>query len=554
MQHREELLRWLNPDLDKTVAEGAGSLLDAVAAYLRDSGPTKLFDTAPPVTFDPVTASAYVPPPAELPGDDDPVSSRAPGTPVPEPTDLEWLAPDELAALIRSGQVSRAEVLQRSVGRIEEWNPVLNAFIRVTLGPGSLPPRPVTGRGLLDGVPIGVQDLIATAGIATTAGSRILRDYVPGADASVWRLLADEGAVLAGKLNTHEFAAGTTGENRWFGAVRNPWDPSRSAGGAAGGPGAAVAAGLVPAALATDPGGSIRVPAAHCGIVGLKPTYGAVDRAGVIPLTWTTETIGVLARTVGAAAGLADLLLDGRAVRRYGVTCELAARRGARAGRLDLRVGVPSGWLAMGLDPEVDRAYKQSLDELAALGATLVEAELPDAADIAPTHRAIAFAEASAIHEELLLNHAADYGDNIRERQEAGRGVLASEYLKAFRLRGLFARQFSEAWRAADVIALPTSPVPAAPHDTPVIDTGPRGPEPTHTVYTRYSAPMSTLGLPAVSVPCGFTADGLPVGLQLSGPPHSEPLLFHVSAAYESVTPWHLWHPRLVADVPQEQA
>jgi aspartyl-tRNA(Asn)/glutamyl-tRNA(Gln) amidotransferase subunit A len=540
VHHREELLTWLNPGLDPEVAEGAGELVDAVARYLKDAGPTTLFDVAPPLGFDPVAASSYRPDPLEIkaPRATKPVTGAA------DPAELEWASPQELATLIRTGAVSRREVLDRFRDRIGDWDPVLNAFIRVTLPTDPAAP----GTGSFDGVPIGVQDMIGTAGVPTTAGSRILADYVPDRDAEAWRRLSAEGAVLAGKLSTQEFAAGTTGENQWFGPVRNPWDPTRTAGGAAGGAGAAVAAGLVPAAIATDPGGSIRVPAALCGVVCLKPTYGSMDRTGSIPLTWTTETMGVLARTVLGTAGIADLLLDGRARARYSLSCGQAAQSGLENRRADVRVGVPLGWLELGLDPDVEQAYREALAELESIGATLVYVDLPSAADIAPAHRAIAFSEASSIHEEFIAQRAGEYGDNIRERQEAGRGVMASEYLKAFRLRGRFTRHFSEAWRAADVIAMPTSPVPAAPIGTPSMSTGSRGLEPAHTVYTRYSAPLSTLGLPALSVPCGFTRDGLPVGLQLCGPPHSEPLLFSVAAAYESVTEWQFAHPQLALD------
>lgn len=549
MHARKELLTWLKPGLDETIADGAGKLLDAVADYLQDAGPTAIFDTAPPLTFDPEAASAYLPQPVELDGSpaDRVESAGTEGFP-----NAVWPSARELAALIRNGELTREEVLEHFAHRIRDWEPELNAFVRVTLDAETVPP--VAPHGALGGVPIGVQDMIGTAGVPTTAGSRLLDDYVPAVDAAAWRRLADEGAVLAGKLSTHEFAAGTTGENRWFGPVRNPWDPTRMAGGAAGGAGAAVAAGLVAGAIATDPGGSIRVPAALCGVVGLKPTFGAMDRTGSIPLTWTTETMGALAQTVDGAATIADLLLDGRAQARYSLSCTEAAARGARRGRVELRVGVPAGWLDMGLETGVERAYRRALAQLKLIGATLVEVHPPSAAEIAPAHRTIAFAEASTIHEEFLQYRAAEYGDNIRERQEAGRGVMASEYLKAFRLRGLFARQFSELWREVDVVAMPTSPVSAAVVGTESITTGHRGPEPTHTVYTRYSAPMNTLGLPALSVPCGFSEGSLPVGMQLCGPPHSEPMLFYVGAAYERATPWHLIHPHLVGERNREHA
>lgn len=533
--NRKALLTWLKPQLDGVHAEGAGRLLDDVVSYLDSTGPTRLLDVPPPFDFDPEAASSYLPAPLELPAPSKVVGWE-------DGTEPEWMDPAQLAAAMASGGLDRREVLELFAARIEACNPVLNAFTRVTLDPFA------SGTGVLGGVPIGVQDMIGTAGVPTTAGSPLLNGYVPQSDATAWRLLSDVGATLAGKLGTQEFAAGTTGENDWFGTVRNPWDPRRSAGGAASGPGAAVAAGLVSAAIATDPGGSIRVPAAHCGVVGLKPTHGSVNREGSIPLTWTTETLGVLARSVAGTAQIADLLLDGRARSRYGMTCTEAALAGAARGSLGIRVGIPMEWLAMGLDAEVMRAYNEALAVLEGLGATLVEVVgLPDAARIAPAHRAIAFSEASTIHEELILSRADGYGEAIRNRQEAGRGVLASEYLKAWRLRGGFARTFSEAWRRADVMLLPTSPVPAAAPGTTTISTGSRGPEPLHTVYTRYSAPMSTLGLPALSVPCGFTPGGLPMGMQLSGPPHAEPLLFHVAAVYEAAAGFAGIHPQLQA-------
>ncbi|MGN6126804.1 MAG: amidase [Humibacter sp.] len=534
--NRKTLLAMLKPQLDDVHAEGAGRLLDAVAAYLDDVGPTRLTDAPPAFTFDPEAASSYHPAPVDLPA-----AEAGSGTQAAE-VEPEWMDPAQLGEAIRAGVLDRTEVLERFQARIAELDPVLNAFAQVTLDPAA------GSDGTLGGVPIGVQDMIGTAGVPTSAGSRLLDGYVPDADASSWSALAAEGAVLAGKLNTQEFAAGTSGENEWFGAVRNPWNPTRLAGGAASGPGAAVAAGLVSAAIATDPGGSIRVPASHCGVVGLKPTYGTIDRAGTIPLTWSTETLGVLARTTRGAAQISDLLLDGRARARWGTSCESAAQAGAGSGRVPLRIGVPSTWLAMGLDPEVSAAFQSALDVLVGLGATIVDVDLPDAAKIAPAHRAIAFSEASSIHEELILTRADGYGEVIRDRQEAGRGVLASEYLKAWRLRGQFIRHFSEGWRQADVIALPTSPVPAAEPGTTTFTTSSRGPEPVHTVYTRYSAPMSTLGLPALSVPCGFTVDGLPMGLQLTGPPHAEPLLFHVAGAYEAAAGFAGAHPLLATE------
>lgn len=535
---RKDLLKLLKPCLQDELAEVAGRLLDPVAAHLREAGCTRLFDRPPAFVFDPVAASSYLPDPIALPRTAD-VKSLLPRTRHADQCAPEWCDPADLGERIRSGSLNRREVLERFAERINQWNPVVNAFACVTLDHD----HPGNGTGALSGVPVGVQDMICTRGVTTAAGSRILEGFIPEDDAAAWTRLSGVGAVLAGKLTTQEFAAGTTGENDWFGPTRNPWNPSRHAGGAAGGAGAAVAAGLVSAAIATDPGGSLRVPAAHCGVVGLKPTFGAIDRSGSIPLTWTTEALGPLARTVLGAAQISDLLLDGRSLERYGQSCTSAALNGSRMPKVPLRVGVPSGWLAMGLDAGVQGAFEAALDLLKSLGAEIVDVDLPDLTSMAPVHRAIAFSEASSIHEEFILTRAGEYGDTIRDRQEAGRGMLASEYLKAWRLRGEFARQFSEAWRRADVMITPTSPVPAAPLGTLKVSTGSRGLEALHSVYTRYAAPTSSMGLPSLSVPCGFTGDGLPVGLQFSGPPHSEPLLFHVAASYEAAAQWVDRHP-----------
>lgn len=535
---RKDLLKLLKPDLQDELAVAAGRLLDPVASHLTKAGCTRLFDRPPAFVFDPVVASSYFPEAVALPQAAN-GSSLSPHTRHTAECAPEWCNPADLGERIRTGRLNRQEVLERFAERIRKWNPVVNAFTRVTLDQD----RIQNEAGYLSGVPVGVQDMICTRGVPTGAGSRILEGFIPEDDAAAWKRLSSAGAVLAGKLTTQEFAAGTTGENDWFGPVCNPWNPSRHAGGAAGGAGAAVAAGLVSAAIATDPGGSLRVPAAHCGVVGLKPTFGAIDRAGSIPLTWTTEALGPLARTVLGAAQISDLLLNSRSFELYGQSCTSAVVSGSCTPKISLRLGVPSRWLAMGLDADVQTAFEAALDLLKSLGAEIVDIDLPDLTSMAPVHRAIAFSEASSIHEEFILTRAEEYGDTIRDRQEAGRGMLASEYLKAWRLRGEFARQFSEAWRRADVMITPTCPVPAAPLGTSKVSTGSRGLEALHSVYTRYVAPTSSMGLPSLSVPCGFTSDGLPVGIQFFGPPHSEPLLFYIAASYEVSTQWADHHP-----------
>lgn len=531
MVSRGSVLKQLHPELDDAVTDRAGGMLDAVGEYL-DSVPTSdLGDDYPAFTFDPVKASAYLPDPVQLP-----VPGPEARAVEPNPDELGWLPPHELAALVRAGRIEAASVRDWFAERIKLWQPSVNAFIR-----DDLDHSPAQhSDGLLAGVPIGLTDLIDVAGVPTTSGSALLLDHVAQTDAESWRRLSGQGALFAGKLNVHEFAAGTTGHSEHFGWVRNPWDTARMAGGACGGAGAAVATGMVSAALGPDPGGSIRVPAAHCGVVALKPTYGAIDRRGMRALTWTLDTLGVVAQRVAGVAAVADLLLDPAP----STGCLPAAIAGAEQPRLDgMRIGVPTSWIDMGLDPAVSRAFEQALEHLVDLGAQVREVDVPYAGDILRMHRAIAFSEASAGHAAFLESGAVGMGENIRDREFAGRAMLAEDYLKAFRIRGQVCRKFSAVWWDVDVIATPTVPVPALPIGSATVSTGSRGNEPTHTVYTRYAAPISTLGLPALSVPCGQSPLGLPLGLQLVGPPHAEPLLFFVSGAYEATTPWHRMHP-----------
>jgi aspartyl-tRNA(Asn)/glutamyl-tRNA(Gln) amidotransferase subunit A len=556
---RAAVLKLLHPELGDALAASAGGLVDQVVAYLDSVPAASLGDDFPAFSFDPVAASAYLPDPVPLPA----AKPRSGRDALADPDELVWLPAPDLARLVRAGLADPAEVRRRYAERITQWEPALNAFIRVCDGklrPDSEPqPDGGSGRGdggRLAGVPVGLTDLIDAAGMPTTCGSELLLDHVPTADAESWTRLAAEGAVLAGKLNVHEFAAGTTGQSQYFGWARNPWDTTKMAGGACGGAGAAVAAGLVSVALGPDPGGSIRVPAAHCGVVALKPTYGAISRRGVRALTWTLDTLGVVAQRVAGVAAAADLLLEPRTPRIPQTPrtpqdgCLAAAVAGGQRPELSLRIGVPASWIDMGLNPAVARAFDQALEHLTALGAQVREVKVPYAGDILRMHRVIAFSEASAGHEQFLADGAGEMGANIRDRERAGQAVLAGEYLKAFRIRGEVCREFSNVWRDVDVIATPTVPVPPAPIGTGELSTGSIGAEPTHLVYTRYAAPISTLGLPALSVPCGVTPEGLPIGLQLVGPPHAEPLLFFAAGAYEASTEWHHRHPVLPASNP----
>ena len=505
----------LAPDADAALLDAAGELLEPLWPLLEDAD-DGVGESA--LAFDPVLAAGGTPPAYAVPG---PPPAAAPG---PPDDGLPWLAACDLAGLVRDGRLDAAEAVRVFARRIVEIDPRLNSFITPTAGLALKQAREEP-RGRLAGVPIGLKDLVDTAGVRTTCGSAVHETRVPAADAACWRRLRGEGALLMGKLNTHEFAAGVTSENDRFGPVRNPWDPARVAGGSSGGSAAAVCAGLVTASVGTDTGGSVRIPASCCGVVGLKPTFGLVPADGVAPLAWSLDHVGPLARTVRDAALLLDVMA--------GTSCEPAARAGA-AGRLDgLRVGVPTGWLD-GTDDEVRASFTEATATLERCGARLVE--LPDAPATGPAtavNRIIAYAEGSAAHDRLLRSEAAGYGPRVRPRKEAGRFVLAGQYLAAQRLRGALCRSFAAQWLHADVLVSPTLPcrVPEAGAATVRVA---GGVEPVGTALVRHTGPFNLAGLPAITLASGYDGDGLPIGLQIAGPPLADPLVCFAAAAFET--------------------
>jgi len=386
----------------------------------------------------------------------------------------------------------------------------LNAFITIVENPGS------GGPGPLAGVPVAVKDLIETAGIRTTAGSAVLRDYVPRRDAAVVRALRRAGAVIAGKTNTHEFAYGTTNDNPHYGPTRNPWDLALSTGGSSGGSAAAVAAGLVPLALGTDTAGSIRIPAALCGAVGLKPTTGLVSTRGVIPLSATLDCVGPIAATV-AMARRALQVLTGKPL-----------PRGARV--RGTKIGVPEHYAFDRVHPDIERAVRGALRALEALGCVLETVRIPELDECARIGIAITRSEAAAWHRRWYPARAAEYGADVRAKLEEGTKLRAVDYLAALDDRARVQRALRRVLQRVDVLAGPTVPVPAFPNaGAPLADT------------YRLTYPWNIAFLPAVTVPCGFTSERLPAGLQLAAAPRAEGRLLALAAAYEEARgPWPL--------------
>jgi Asp-tRNA(Asn)/Glu-tRNA(Gln) amidotransferase A subunit family amidase len=511
----------LAPGVEPTLLDEAEKLLLPLWDVLGSQLLTDEID--PPATlFDPLQAAGK---PTwrelELP-DPGPEVRRKPHTALPVPTELPWLPATELAALVRAGQVSAQEVTTAYEARIDLFNPMLNVFITRTVGQAG---RAAPGRmGLLAGVPVGLKDLIDAAGVTTTCGTRMLEAPRPDHDALAWTKMHAEGAILMGKLNTQEFAAGVTSENDHFGPVRNPWDPSRVSGGSSGGSAVAVAMGLVALSLGTDTGGSVRIPAACCGVVGFKPTFGVTPLRGVQPLAWSLDHLGPITRTVRDAAMCLDVIA--------GTSCETGAVSGATNGLGGIRVAVPRDWVNAA-EPDIQVCFARALAVMESRGATVVEApSLPELSLIAALNRLIAYAEGSACHEHRLRK-GFRYGPLIAARMQAGRFITASQYLGAQRLRRQVCQQIAQVWPVGDLLATPSLPCAAPKLGSFEAAVSGRS-EPVGTALVHFTAPFSLTGTPAITVPCGWDRTGLPVGLQLTGPPYSDRLVCFAAAAYEA--------------------
>jgi aspartyl-tRNA(Asn)/glutamyl-tRNA(Gln) amidotransferase subunit A len=416
-----------------------------------------------------------------------------------------------------------------ALDRIAEVNWRLNAFYTV-MADSALEAARQADRELargkrrspVQGMIIAVKDLFWTRGVKTTAGSKILADFVPRSDAEVVRRLRRGGAIIIGKTALHEFAYGITNDNPHFGPTRHPHDPARIPGGSSGGSGVAVAAGLCDAALGTDTGGSIRIPAALCGVVGLKPTFDAVSRQGVIELGRTLDHVGPLARTVDEAAAVFEVI-SGRKLPRV-----LRPIQG-------LRLGVPSNYFFDRLQPSVERAVRQALHRLARQGARLVEVVIPEASEATQAARTILLAEAARYHRRWR-DRRSDYGADVRKLVETGEALDPGEVRSANRIRRRFHGVLREVWRRCDVLAMPTTPATATPIGQTTIAIGGVD-EDVRLAMTRLVRVWNMAGTPALSVFCGNDRDRLPVGLQLVGPRRSEPLLVALGRLLEEEKP-----------------
>jgi aspartyl-tRNA(Asn)/glutamyl-tRNA(Gln) amidotransferase subunit A len=446
----------------------------------------------------------------------------------------------ELAQALRRRQISPVEITQECLERVERLNPALNAFITVMAESALAQARGAEAeilrgewRGPLHGVSVALKDLIDTAGVRTTAASALYKDRLPDQDAEVVRRLRQAGAVIIGKNNLHEFAYGGSSLVSYFGDVHNPWDLGRIAGGSSGGSAAAVAAGLAYAAIGTDTAGSIREPAALCGCVGLKPTYGRVSSRGVIPLSPSLDHVGPLTATVEDAAIVLQAIAGYDSADITTVDVPVADYVSAlRESVKSLRVGVLRKYFFEDLDPEVASAMEHALRGISTLVAEVKEVGL----DV-PTDRTVQAAESYAYHAGSLRKTPELYQPETVRRIRSGEKLAAAEYIDQRRQLQQARRSISQVFADVDVLVTPTMPMPA-----PAIadlKANPDALRPAELKLLRNTRPFNVWGLPAISVPCGFTHSGLPIGLQIAGPLWREDLVLQLAHAYEQSTAWH---------------
>lgn len=460
--------------------------------------------------------------------------------------DLSYFTVSEAAALLHAKKLSPVELTQAIVKRIEQVNPHLQAYVTLVteqaLAAAAQAEKDIMAdnwRGPLHGIPIALKDLVETKGIRTTASSKVLADNIPDHTATVAEKLEAAGAILLGKTHTHEFAYGAICP-----ATRNPWNVEYITGGSSGGSAAAVASGMAMLAIGTDTGGSIRIPSALCGTVGLKPTYGRVSRHGVIPLSWSFDHVGPITRTTVDAALMLQAIAGYDS--REGASVNVPVpdySANLKEGIKGRKIGVLRGSYFELVTPEVQQRVQQATQVLSDLGAELQEVEIQTIQEAIPLGFTAIAAEASSYHQKWLREKADLYTLDVRVLLKAGELILASDYLQAQRRRSVFTEEVLQLFKQVDLLLLPTEPCTAPKVGQELVDFGVIQ-IPTLTALIYYTAPFDVCGLPALSLPCGF-ANGLPVGLQLVGRPFDEAGVLSAGYAYEQAAGWYKQHPLL---------
>ena len=448
-------------------------------------------------------------------------------------TELCFHSIEELAPKLHSGEVSPIEVVEALLGRIEQYNDSLIAYLHVDVDRARAAAQAaeieISGggyRGPLHGIPVAYKDIFHVQRLPTTAGSRLMADYVATEDCTVASRLRQAGAICIGKLNTIEFASGSM---EVYGTARNPWHTERFPGGSSSGSGTALAAHLVHGAMGSDTGGSIRIPASLCGVVGLKPTYGRISRAGILPLSWSLDHPGPMARTVTDTARLLQPIAGADRHDPSAASQPVPDYASALTGDVrGLRIGVPRNYFFDAVDPDVIGAVRDAIATMEDLGAQIYEIELPTCEYASAASWALAYTESFAIHRDNFFARSRDYTAAFLHKITGAACLTAEERLTAERLRELVTTEFLRALREVDVIVTPTTSYPAHP-------IGGQSPESETHSLTR---PISLTGLPSLAIPCGFASGGLPVSMQLTGRAWEESTVLRLGHAYERATEW----------------
>lgn len=493
--------------------------------------------------------------------------------------DIKGLSLIQIIQSLRRGELTSQELTTAFLDRINSLNPVLNAYLTITpdlaasqaeqadfkLTEWRKDPTPEVHPML--GVPIAVKDVLCVSGVRCTCGSRILENYVPPYNATAVQRLLTAGVVILGKTNTDEFAMGSSTENSAFGVTRNPWDLERVPGGSSGGSAASVAAGLAPIALGSDTGGSIRQPAAFCGMTGIKPTYGRVSRYGLVAYGSSLDTIGVIGRTAEEIALVFKLIaghdpLDATSSNQPVPEINLSTPTSSSQPLRDLRIGIPEEYFIEGIQPDVEKRIREAIQTLENLGAEILPIRLPHTEYALPVYYLIAPAEASAnlarydgirygpqvsadsVIELYRKTRGEKFGSEVKRRIMLGTYALSAGYYDAYygqaqKVRTLIQNDFKAAFTQVDVIAAPVAPTTAFP-------IGAHGDDPL-SMYLEdiFSLPANLAGIPGIAFPVGFDQAGLPVGMQLMGPSFREDILFQIAHIYQQATEWHKTTPNL---------
>jgi len=456
-------------------------------------------------------------------------------------SELRTLSLREMGVQIREGKTTSSEITRLLLEQIHRTDSKLRAYVTVCeeaaleqAETADLQLKAGRDLGVLHGIPVSIKDLFETEGVCTTCGSKLMQDYVPKSDCTVVKRLKQEGAIVLGKTNTHEFALGAITP-----PTRNPWDLNRIPGGSSGGSAASIAACSSIAATGSDTGGSIRIPCSFCGVVGFKPTYGRISRAGVFPESWSLDHIGPITRGVEDMALMLTIIagrdeLDPTSSEEP-VPDYLRQVREAISG---LRVGVPTNYFFERCDNEVSESVQSAIGLLGQLGCRRVDFEFPRTPEILAAHIAIDQSESSAYHKDSLARRPSDFQPDVRLLLEQGLFIPAVYYIQAQRFRGLIFREVMKLFERFDVIVTPTQPMTAPQIGQQKIKFA-DAEETVDSAVSRFDAPFNLLGLPALTVPCGFSNAGLPIGMQIVGRAFDESTVLRVGYAYENATDWH---------------